>query len=382
MLYKKVRERFVEVFNNKPQLFRSPGRVNLIGEHTDYNDGFVLPAAIDKEIVVAIEKSGSSKCRAYSVDLNDHIEFDLDNISPSQKGWANYFLGVIAQIQKKGKTIEGFNCVFGGNVPLGAGLSSSAALECVFAFSFNEMFDLGLQKEEMVKMAQLSEHEYAGVKCGIMDQFASMFGKKDHVFRLDCRSLEYQYFPFKLTDYDVILCDTKVEHALASSEYNTRRKECETGVAALQKHFGEVKSLRDVSKAQLEKIRNEVDPVVFKRCAYVVGEIARVIDSCEKLQNNDLVGFGKNMYETHDGLSNDYEVSCKELDYLVEKAKTTDWVIGARMMGGGFGGCTINLVKKSAQQQFIDLMSESYKKDIGIDMETYIVSIENGTSRI
>ena len=382
MLHQNIRAKFEDLFGGDPSMFRSPGRVNLIGEHTDYNNGFVLPAAIDKEIAVAIAKSGSTSCRVYSLDLEEFIEFDVHSIEVSSKSWANYFLGVIAQINKKEKSIEGFNAVFGGNVPRGAGLSSSAALECVFAYAFNEIFNLGFSREEMVKMAQLAEHEYAGVKCGIMDQFASMFGKKDHVFRLDCRSLEYEHFPFKLVDYDVILCNTRVEHSLASSEYNTRRQECEAGVAALQKHFPEIGSLRDATNDQLSKIRQEVDPIVYQRCSYVVGEIARVIDSCEKLKKGDLKGFGKNMYETHEGLSRDYAVSCDELDYLVEKAKTTGWVIGARMMGGGFGGCTINLVQKSQQQAFIDLMSESYKKDMGIDMEAYVVSIEGGTSNI
>ncbi len=382
MQHQKLKETFINKFRTNPSLFRSPGRVNLIGEHTDYNNGFVLPAAIDKEIIIAIEKSGSTKCSVHSYDLNESIEFDIHEVSPSSVSWANYFLGVIDQINKKGKSIEGFNCVFGGNVPLGAGLSSSAALECVFVFAFNELWHLGLDKEEMVKIAQMAEHEFAGVKCGIMDQFASMFGQKDHVFRLDCRSLEYEYFPLKLVDYEVILCNTKVAHSLASSEYNTRRQECETGVSILQKHFDHIDSLRDATSQQLKSVKKEMDPVVYKRCLYVINEIARVIDSCEKLQNNDLVGFGKDMYETHDGLSHNYEVSCDELDYLVEKAKDTGYVIGSRMMGGGFGGCTINLVNRSRQDQFINFMSESYLKDKGIELETYIVNIENGTSKL
>jgi len=376
-----IKKKFIENFNVNPSLFRSPGRVNLIGEHTDYNDGFVLPAAIDKEIVVAISKSGSSKCKVFSVDMNESIEFTTEEIQPSSKSWANYFLGVIAQINKKGRKIEGFNCVFGGNIPLGAGLSSSAALECVFAYAFNDLFKLQFEKEEMVKMAQKAEHEYAGVKCGIMDQFASMFGKSDHVFRLDCRSLEYVYFPLKLTDYEIVLCNTKVAHSLASSEYNTRRQECETGVEILTKHY-DIQSLRDVANGQLESLKKEFDPIVYKRCSYVVNEIARVIDSCEKLQSNDLIGFGQDMYQTHEGLSKNYEVSCAELDFLVDKAKESGNVIGSRMMGGGFGGCTINLVKKSEQDNFINSVSESYRKRFSIDMEAYVVNIQDGTSRI
>ncbi len=382
MHYEQIKITFKEKFNIDPSLFRSPGRINLIGEHTDYNDGFVLPAAIDKEIIVAIAESGSDQCTVFSHDLNESICFSIQDIRPSDKAWANYFLGVIDQLNKKGKTIRGFNCVFGGNIPLGAGLSSSAALECVFVFAFDKLFDLGFEKEEMVKMAQMAEHEYAGVKCGIMDQFASMFGKKDHVFRLDCRSLEYKYFPLQLTGYEIILCNTKVEHSLASSEYNTRRRECETGVAALQKHYPEINSLRDVTIDQLETIKNEVEEVVFRRCKYVVGEIARVIDACEKLQQNNLMGFGKDMFETHDGLSNDYEVSCKELDFLVEKAKESGHVIGSRMMGGGFGGCTINIVKKEAEKDFISTMTKAYKDEFNIDLETYIVSIENGSGKL
>uniref|UniRef100_UPI001A9784FE galactokinase n=1 Tax=Sabulibacter ruber TaxID=2811901 RepID=UPI001A9784FE len=297
------------------------GRVNLIGEHTDYNEGFVLPAAIDKEIYFAIAPNGTQEMRAYSFDLNEKGTFSLEQVEPTQTAWANYLLGVVAQLQKAGHAVPGFDLVFGGNIPMGAGLSSSAAVECGLAYALNHLFGYGVEKMDLVKMAQKAEHEYAGVMCGIMDQFASMFGKRDHVVRLDCRSLEYQYFPFDMREYRLVLCDTQVKHSLASSEYNTRRQECETGVAILQKHYPQIHSLRDVTLEMLAQHQAEFDPVVYRRCTYVVQENLRVEEGCLDLERGDLEAFGQKMFASHQGLQHDYEVSCPELDFLAEKAK-------------------------------------------------------------
>ena len=382
MLSEEIAQKFKTVFSKTPLMVRSPGRINLIGEHTDYNNGFVLPAAIDKEITCAISVNYKNTCRVISHDLDEEYDFDLHDLKKSDLGWPNYIMGVVEQFQKRGLDIKGFDCVFGGDIPLGAGLSSSAALECAFAFSFNTLFDFGLEKFELVKLAQKAENEFVGVQCGIMDQFASVFGKSDKVMRLDCQSLDFEYFDFDLTEYRVVLCDSQVKHSLASSEYNTRRKECETGVAILEKHYPEVKSLRDVKLEQLEAHKAEFNPVVYQRCTYVVEENDRVLDSCQKLNNGDLPGFGQNMFKSHDGLSRKYEVSCKELDFLVEKAKATGEIIGARMMGGGFGGCTINLVKIDRIDHFISAMTEAYKKELDLELKCYVVKIENGTGKI
>lgn len=377
---KTIKTKFESIFTSKPLMLLAPGRINLIGEHTDYNEGFVLPAAIDKHIVFAVAKNNESRFRFISNDLNDEIEIPIDKVEPVKKLWANYLLGVIAQLNKMGKKVSGVDCVFGGNIPHGAGLSSSAALETGFAFALNELFQLGLTKIELVKLSQKAEHEYAGVKCGIMDQFASVFGQKDKVIRLDCRSLEYELFPLKLDEFKVILCDTQVKHALASTEYNTRRLECEEGVAILKKHYPTINSLRDVSTDMLNTHKSEFKPVVYKRCKFVVEENKRLLDACEALVQNKLSLFGSLMFQTHEGLKNDYQVSCSELDILVDIAKESGIVLGARMMGGGFGGCTINIVEKDKTQAFIDTVIKEYKAKTGIDMPVYQVSIEQGTN--
>lgn len=374
-----IKNKFIGLFKSEPLLVCAPGRINIIGEHTDYNLGFVLPAAIDKHIIYAISKNNTTKHRFYAFDLQEETEISVNEIKPHEKQWANYLLGVIAQIQKTGLSVEGVDVVFGGDIPLGAGLSSSAAIETGFAFALNELFKFGFSNLEIVKMSQIAEHEYAGVKCGIMDQFASVFGKKDHVIRLDCRSLEYKHFPLKLNDFSIILCDTQVKHSLASSEYNTRRQECETGVEILKKYNSSIESLRDVSKELLMKYENEFDAVVFKRCKFVVGEIARLIEACEELENGNVNRVGELMYETHAGLRDEYAVSCKELDVLVDIAHKSGVVIGSRMMGGGFGGCTINIVSKDNEPKFLEFAQNEYKKQTNIELKTYKVSIEDGT---
>jgi galactokinase len=378
-----IQARFKEIFKKEPLVIRAPGRINLIGEHTDYNDGFVMPAAVDKEIFFGISGSDDERSVVYSLKYDERFEIDIHNPLPvEQPKWANYLLGVLYQFKEHGYPVKPFYCVFGGNVPLGAGMSSSAAMECGFAVALSEYNLLKVPKIEMIKMAQWAEHHYVGVQCGIMDQFASVMGKAGHVILLDCRSLEHRYSPLDLQDYSIVLCDTKVKHSLVDSEYNARRKECESGVRALQKHYPEVKSLRDVSLAMLQKHDSELEPVVARRCLYVVEEIIRVREASADLDKGDLMAFGKKMFATHDGLSRLYEVSCKELDFLVEEAAKFTGVVGARMMGGGFGGCTINLVESSKAEEFVAHMGMRYKAAFNIDMPTYKVKLVDGVGPV
>lgn len=380
MLTKSIEALYRKLFNAEPVLYRSPGRINLIGEHTDYNDGFVLPAAIDKAIYVAVGKRTDDEIHLYSQDFEQSFTTTISEVKPV-KGWATYVLGSVDQLIKAGYAVKGFNLVLGGDVPLGAGLSSSAAVECATIFSVSELFGWSIDRMELVKMAQKAEHEFAGVKCGIMDQFASMFGKKEHVMKLDCRSLEFEYFPLEMKDVKIVLLDTQVKHSLASSEYNVRRSQCEEGVAAIQLKHPEVKNLRDATIDML----NEAVPagtMVHNRCKYVIEEKERLLKGCEDLQNHQLEAFGQKMFATHEGLSKLYEVSCPELDYLVDAVKSNPAVLGARMMGGGFGGCTINLVKTEAIDALVEEVSVAYEKAMNKKLKAYIVQIENGTSKI
>jgi len=374
--------KFKELFKNEPLLVRSPGRINLIGEHTDYNDGFVFPAAIDKEIHFAVAKNKVNLFRFYAIDLHENFEMNVEDLSKSDTLWANYLLGVAAQYKKAGYKLEGVDCVFGGDIPLGAGLSSSAAIENGFAFALKEILKASVSKIQMIKMAQKAEHEYAGVMCGIMDQFASMTGKKDHAIKLDCRSLDYEYANINLKDYGILLCNTNVKHELASSEYNTRRKECETGVQILQKYDNSIIALRDVSLSLLQEHREEFDPIVYKRCVFVVKENLRVEEAFSALAKGDIKALGALMYQSHEGLRDDYDVSCKELDLLFDLAKKSDDVIGSRMMGGGFGGCTINIVKKEKVKSFSEGIKKEYSKITGLEPEIYSVKITDGTGFI
>ena len=374
----RVKETFQKLFKAEPLIILSPGRVNLIGEHTDYNEGFVLPAAIDKKVVLAIRPSGTRESKVYSATLNEISTFNMDDVY-KKKGWINYILGVVAQMQKEGQQLSGFNAVFDSDVPVGAGLSSSAALEGAFSLGLKELFQLDLNRAQLARIGQLAEHTFAGVNCGIMDQFANLHGKKNSLMRLDCRDLSYAYYPFAFPDYKIVLCNSMVHHSLASSEYNTRRKQCEEGINTLQQHDPAIKSLRDVSAEMLEARKNDLTEVVYRRCHYVVSEIRRVVDACELLEQNDLNGFGQLMYATHEGLSKDYEVSCDELDYLVFLAKQFPGVVGARMMGGGFGGCTINIVLADQVHAFSRYIQENYKKTIKKEPEIYVTSIEEGT---
>lgn len=380
MKAEEITAKFEALFGNLPLIVRSPGRINLIGEHTDYNEGFVLPAAIDKEIYLAFSKSEGDTCSIYSYDYQEMKTFSLLNLTPEPQGWINYITGVVAQLHAASHPIGAFNCVFGGNIPIGAGLSSSAALENGVCFGLSTLFDLKLDRLSMVKYSLKAEHEFAGVACGIMDQFASMMGKASHAIQLDCRNLAYNYFPLDLGEYQLILCDTKVEHALADSEYNQRRRECEMGVAAVKNYFTGINSLRDVSFEMLDTVKVELPSAVYDRCSYVLEENERLLMGCRLLESGDVVGFGKLMYGSHDGLSKKYEVSCAELDFLVEFTRGRDEVVGARMMGGGFGGCTINLVKKDGKTQLINDIRAAFRERFRRFPEVYEVNITDGTS--
>ncbi|KAA9333342.1 galactokinase [Hymenobacter busanensis] len=376
-----IAEDFRRQFDHEPLLVRAPGRINLIGEHTDYNAGFVLPAAIDREMAFAVALNNTDTIRLRAFDLQDAFTTTVDQVHRIESAdWANYLLGVVAQFRKRGVAVPGFDCVFGGNVPIGAGLSSSAAVECGLAVALDTLLGTGIDKLDLAFMAQKAEHEYALVQCGIMDQFASLFGQEGHVVRLDCRSMAYEYFPFDTRAVRVVLCNSGVKHSLASSEYNTRRQECEQGVAILQKHYAGIETLRDATPAQVNAHRDELGPVLHKRCLYVVEENARVLAACDALAAHDLAGVGQLMYASHIGLRDQYEVSCQELDVLMEVARATPGVYGARMMGGGFGGCTINLVAVEHADAFVEHMTQAYRERLGLKLETYQTTIVGGVS--
>jgi galactokinase len=381
-IIKDVREKFKVRFKEEPTLFRSPGRVNIIGEHTDYNNGFVLPAAIDKAVYIGIAKRQDDSILLYSEEFYEEHTCTLATVERTDKVWPNYILGVVDQLLKRGYKIGGFNLNIEGDVPIGSGLSSSAAVECATAFALNEIFQLGIEKMELAFIGQKAEHEFARVMCGIMDQFASVFGKKDHVIRLDCQSMEYEYEPLKLDGYKILLLNTNVKHSLASTEYNTRRQQCEEGVDLVKAHHPEVNTLRDVTLHMLDQYVADINPLVYKRCKYVVEENERLLAACEDLKKGDIQAMGEKMYRSHDGLSKEYEVSCKELDFLVAAVRNNTDVLGARMMGGGFGGCTINIVKEGAIKELIDKLSIAYKNEMNLELTAYIAETDDGSSRI
>lgn len=377
-----VRSRFIKHFDGTTgSVYASPGRINLIGEHTDYNGGFVFPGAVDKGMVAEIKANGTDKVRAYSIDLKDYVEFGLNEEDAPRASWARYIFGVCREIIKRGGKIGGFNTAFAGDVPLGAGMSSSAALESTYAFALNEMFDCGLDKFELAKIGQATEHNYCGVKCGIMDQFASVFGKAGSLIRLDCRSLEYQYFPFNPVGYKLVLLDSVVKHELASSAYNKRRESCERAAAAIRKNHPEVEFLRDANMDWLKEVKNEITAEDYMRAEYVIEEIQRVLDVCDALEKGDYETVGQKMYETHHGMSKLYEVSCEELDFLNDIAKECG-VTGSRVMGGGFGGCTINLVKEDKYEAFIEEATKAYNEKYGRKPKVYDVVISDGSRKL
>lgn len=376
-----IRNKFAELYGQPGALFTSPGRINLIGEHTDYNGAFVFPGAVDKAMYAEIRLNGTDKIRAYALDLGEKAEFGLTEEEAPTASWARYIFGVAREIQKRGYTIGGFDTVFAGDVPLGAGMSSSAALESTFAFALNELCSLGIDKFELAKIGQATEHNYVGVKCGIMDQFASVFGKEGHLIRLDCKSLEYEYFPFKPIGYRLLLVDSVVKHELASSAYNKRRESCERAVAAIAQRHPEVSFLRDASMSWLDEVKDEISAEDYMRAEYVIGEVQRVLDVCEALEQGDYETVGDRMYQTHYGMSKLYEVSCPELDFLNDLAKELG-VTGSRVMGGGFGGCTINLVKEELYDTFKAEVRKRYLAEYGHEPKFYDVVISDGSRRL
>ncbi len=386
-----IRSQFLNHFNYAPLLaVQSPGRINLIGEHTDYNHGFVLPAAIDKYIQVAIGKRTDGAIHMVALDLGQTIILPIHHLAPHATSWVNYLIGVVHQVLEKINTkddlIKGFNICIQGNIPSGAGLSSSAAVECAVLFALNELYELQLTKMEMALMAQKAEHQFAGVKCGLMDMFASLHGQKNKVILLDCASLAYTYYPLVLKDYSIVLFDTQIKHALASSEYNTRRLECEQGLKMIQEKYPSLKTFRNINIEKVEEClafnNNSTNAKIYQRCKYVVEEIERVQLAVKDLVAGDMLAFGKKMFATHEGLSKLYEVSCPELDFLVEAVKQNENVIGARMMGGGFGGCTINIIKNSAVDAISQEIAANYLSAYQQPLAIYSTSIEAGTHLI
>jgi galactokinase len=376
-LQEKIRKAFAERFNAEGTFYASAGRINLIGEHTDYNGGFVFPGAIDKVIMAEIRPNGLGKVRVFSIDINEYVEFGLKEEDAPSQSWARYIFGVCRETEKRGGKVEGFDAVFAGNVPLGAGLSSSAALESCYAFAINNLFNNdSIDKYELAKIGQSTEHNYCGVNCGIMDQFASVFGKKGNLMRLDCRSGEYEYFPFNPVGYKLVLVDSVVKHELADSPYNKRRASCERVAAKLN-----METLRDATMEGLEALRDEISEEDFSRAKFVIEEKERVLAVCDALVKGDYETVGKKMYETHAGLSKDYEVSCEELDYLNDIAKECG-VTGSRIMGGGFGGCTINLVKDELHDAFIAKAKADFNAKYGHEPKIYDVVISDGAHKL
>ena len=373
----KLRTAFIERFSSNPVFYASAGRINLIGEHTDYNGGFVFPGAIDKYIMTAININGTDKVRLYSVDMNQYTEFGLREEDKPAEQWACYVFGVCREVIKRGFEVKGFDAVFAGDVPLGAGLSSSAALESCFAYALNDLFnDNKISIFELALIGQSTEHNYCGVNCGIMDQFASVFGKKDCLMRLDCRSLEFKYFTFKPVGYKLVLVNSQVKHELVDSPYNKRRESCER----VAKTLG-VETLRDADMSMLEAAKAQISDEDYKRAVYVIGEKQRVLDVCEALEKGDYETVGQRMYETHHGLSKDYEVSCEELDFLNDVAKECG-VTGSRIMGGGFGGCTINLVKEELYDTFVQTAKTKFNEKYGIEPIIIDVVISDGAHKV
>ena len=374
----RVSQKFAELYGEGAILFASPGRINLIGEHTDYNGGFVFPGAVDKGIVAAIRLNGTDKVSAFALDLNESAEFGLNEEDKPAQSWACYIFGVCREIQKRGGVIGGFDTVFAGDVPLGAGMSSSAALESTFAYALNDLYNLGIEKFELARIGQSTEHNYCGVNCGIMDQFASVHGKAGHLMRLDCRSMEFNYFPFDPTKhgYRLVLVNSCVKHELVGSPYNDRRASCERVAAVLGQEF-----LRGATMEQLEAIKDQISEEDYLRARYVIGEEQRVLDVCEALEKGDYETVGERMYETHWGMSRDYEVSCEELDFLATVAQECG-VTGSRIMGGGFGGCTINLVKEELYDSFIASVTAKFAEKYGHEPKIYPVVISDGSRRL
>lgn len=377
----KIADKFRTLFGEAGDFFASAGRINLIGEHTDYNGGFVFPGAVDKGIMAEIKLNGMDKVRVFALDVDEYVEFGLREEDIPAQSWARYVFGVCREIIKRGGKISGFDSVFAGDVPLGAGMSSSAALESTFAFALDNLFGLGIDKFELARIGQSTEHNYCGVNCGIMDQFASIFGKAGNLMRLDCKTMEYRYYPFHPQGYKLVLLDSVVKHELASSAYNRRRESCETVAKAIRKNHPEVEFLRDARMEWLEEVRDVVSAEDYMRAEYVIEEVQRVLDVCDALEKDDYETVGQKMYETHYGMSKLYEVSCEELDFLNECARQHG-VTGSRVMGGGFGGCTINLVKEELYEAFIRETKASFTQRFNRTPKVYDVIIGDGARRV
>jgi galactokinase len=374
----KVLQKFSEKFKTTPRLFFSPGRINLIGEHVDYNDGFVMPAAIDKGIWFAVAPNNTDTANFYTVDLDEELSIKIADVHPIE-GWKIYVLGILDQLRQRGLAVGGFDCAYGGNLPVGAGMSSSAAVEGGLLFALNEFFQFNLQRTTMATIAQKAEHTYPGVKVGIMDMFASLMGKMNHVILLNCMTLDYKYLPLNLTDYSIILINSKVHHSLAGSEYNTRRQECAEGFKILQSTLPQVKSFQDLKPADVEANKDKLSENVYMRCVYVTQEIERTLNAAAHLEKDELKEFGQLMFQTHEGLSKLYQVSCPELDFLVGEARKHDAIIGSRVMGGGFGGCTINLIRTSEWPSITEQITKAYKQEFNIGAEVYDMATSDGT---
>ena len=378
----KIQEKFEALFGEEGILYASAGRINLIGEHTDYNGGYVFPGAINFGIMAAIKPNGTEKVKLFAINRDEYVEFDLTEEGLPEQHWPRYVFGVCREIIKRGGTVKGFNAVFAGDVPIGAGLSSSAALESTFAYALNDLFNNNqIDKFELAKIGQSTEHNYCGVKCGIMDQFASIFGKEGSLIRLNCKTGEYKYFPFHPQGYKLVLIDTCVKHSLADSAYNKRRESCEKAAAAIRKNHPEVEFLSDANRLWLDEVRAEISEEDFLRAEYVIGEVQRVLDVCDALERDDYETVGEMMYQTHFGLSRLYEVSCEELDFLNKLARKMD-VTGSRVMGGGFGGCTINLVKEELHDHFVETAVEKFTEKFGHAPKIYEVVISDGARKL
>lgn len=379
-----IKTTFNECFNRKPQFYvKAPGRINLIGEHTDYNMGFVLPAAIDKHILFGFAANGTENlCQLRALDMKGSFEGSLKDIQKTEHSWVNYLLGVILQCQKRGIEVKGFDCVFAGNIPIGSGLSSSAALECGFARGLAEMAEVSLEKWEIARIGNHTENEFLGIQSGILDQFASTFGKKNHAMKMDCDSQTFEYVPLELGDCCLVLINSNVKHEHTTSGYNDRPTECKQAVEILQKEHPteNIQSLRNVTPSMLEQSTSKLSPTLLNRCQFILAENERVHRFCESMKAKELRVLGKLLYDSHYGLQHLYEVSCEELDLLVDLTRDMPKVLGARMMGGGFGGCTLNLMEKKTSEETVERLLKEYKAKTGIDAEAYFVEIEDGVA--
>jgi len=378
----RVRKTFEARFGRESVLVKAPGRVNLIGEHTDYNEGYVLPAAVDRAIYLAMKPSKDNQCHWVSLDLNQNFDVTMGSLSRSELRWPDYLQGVLAEFSAMGISVPPVDAVFGGDIPIGSGMSSSAALTTGFAFAMNRLFNLGLDRVAIAKLGQRAENNFVGMNCGIMDQFASVLGREKTLLQLDCRDLSCVFVPFNRTDVRIVLCDSQVKHAHAGGEYNTRRSQCETGVEVVKRRHPNVVSLRDITQDMLETAKPEMDEVVYRRCSYVLAENQRVLAACNALADDDLTVFGINMNRSHYGMRDEYEITCPELDILQSAAEGCAGVLGSRMMGGGFGGCTINLVEESALADFQNVMSETFRRKLGKEPIIHVCQLKGGTEEL